>query len=221
MEGFNITIRSMDGQAFNINVNEETTQNDLRGLIQILTDLPPETQRLVFDGLELNSLSTTMSETRIVENSLIRLVAHLAPNRSNCLSDAEYRTNGMKISEITPNCGPVEGGNSVIIEGEFDTTIGALSVCFGNVTVPCKTLSSKKVKVIAPSHSPGVVTIKIVKEGAFSDNSVSYTYLMVSPAETKIAVPSSSCNPSLVRGVFAWDACKETIPTNTTSHIAK
>jgi hypothetical protein len=96
------------------------------------------------------------------------------------------------ISSVTPNAGPLAGGNTLTIKGHYFT--GATSVQFGTVTAASFTfVSDSVIKVKAPASAAGTVDMRVTTPGGTSNASTAdkYTYV-AAPKVTKISPTSGT-----------------------------
>jgi hypothetical protein len=109
------------------------------------------------------------------------------------------------VTALSPNKGPIGGGNQVEITGL--RLAGATKVAFGTAEVACPSVdcaleSATKIKVDAPAHAAGTVNIRVTTLGGTSGNfpQDDYTYEVPVPAVTPSAagsVTASLQNPPL------------------------
>jgi len=95
---------------------------------------------------------------------------------------------------LTPESGPVEGGTSILVNGENFRSIGDIMCAFGNQTVPAYFISTSTMECFSPPvRSPGKVQL-FVRVGDENISSPLDFYYYESPILTSITQSSGGAN---------------------------
>jgi ubiquitin C len=73
---FEILLHKLDGQIVTIEIGQENTIEELKRCIEVKYDIPPEQQRLIFNGRELKN-EITIQDYNIVHHSRVHLILRL------------------------------------------------------------------------------------------------------------------------------------------------
>jgi hypothetical protein len=77
---------------------------------------------------------------------------------------------------ITPSSGPVSGGTTVTLKGDFAAS--PYYVIFGLTTAPAPAtrIDEHTLTTVTPSHLPGAVSVRLFNVGSFTNTGVTFTF---------------------------------------------
>lgn len=90
------------------------------------------------------------------------------------LSLAAVTTFAQTPHTITPDSGPVSGGQEVLVTGDFG--LWPYGLIFGSVGVPATRVDEHTLRAITPPHPPGTVTVTIFEYDIGISTDLTYTY---------------------------------------------
>ena len=74
--GFQIFIKAMDGRTYDVTIGASNTVDQLKSFICVALGIPPDQQRLVFAGKQIED-GRTMSDYNIIEGSTVYMILKL------------------------------------------------------------------------------------------------------------------------------------------------
>lgn len=110
----------------------------------------------------------------------------------NTAADNYTYQQGVTVTNLEPNKGPISGGNTVVITGSGFLAGATITVSFGGTAATNVTrLSDTQLSVTAPAHAAGVVSVRVTVNGVTSPDgdADNYTYAAL-PVVTSISPAS-------------------------------
>ncbi|TNV84666.1 hypothetical protein FGO68_gene12911 [Halteria grandinella] len=101
-ESFDITVKTLTGKAIHLSVSNSTTVEDLKYMIQDCEGIPPDQQRIIFDGKQLEDMST-LDDYNVSDGDTLHLVLRLRGGMKTHQLFLKQANTGAKVVTVDTN----------------------------------------------------------------------------------------------------------------------